>query len=182
MQRSIYPAIPLEADNLAWGCVFCETGAEARVSNQLAGMEGIRIAFAVKQMQHRSQRGVRSEVERVMLPGYVFFLAERDMQRYRLLRGNDRILRVLSYREAWALRGEDLAFARWMYAHGGVLEISRARKVGDRVTIIDGPLKELEGVILKVDRHNRNGLVSIQFGGKSTNVWLAFEYIAEERA
>ena len=52
-----------------------------------------------------------------------------------------------------------------------------ARKIGDKVTITSGPLKTLEGYIVKVDRHNRNGQVAIQFDDRVWKVWLAFEIL-----
>ena len=38
-------------------------------------------------------------------------------------------------------------------------------------------LKVLEGIITKVDKHNRNGMVTIDLFGRKKNVWLAFELV-----
>ncbi len=179
MPKSLPADIPPDETGLDWGCVFCKTGSENILAEQLKEIAGIREAFAVQQVQHRSERGVRSEIVKIMLPGYVFFLADGTLKPH-LLYQNDSVLRLLTYGEAWALRGGDLDFARWMHRHGGLLGLSRAYRVGQRVTIASGPLKELEGVIQKVDRRNRNGLVLIEFCGKQIKVWLAFDYISEE--
>lgn len=163
----------------AWACVFCKTGSENALAEQLCDAEGVLTAFSVRQVQHKSEGGQRTDVQKVMLPGYVFIMAEPDFDMYQV-RKNDYVLRVLTYGEHWALQGNDLAFAKWMHQHGGVLGVSKAFRVGQKVVIASGPLKELEGVIQKVDRHNRNGLVTITFCGRETKVWLAFEYITEE--
>ena len=116
-----------------------------------------------------------------MMPGYVFFRAAPDVNIFAYRRRAD-VLRVLCNDGSWALRGDDLAFAEQMHAHQGMLGMSKVYHEGEKVVIVSGPLKELEAVIRKVDRHNRNGLVHIAFGGKEIKVWLPFEYVTEVNA
>lgn len=164
-------------DGDAYGCIFCLTGAEDAVAGQLRLLAEVSEAFVVKKVQHKSEDGVKSHTERVMLPGYVFFRADESADGYRILRSIDSAIRLLTYGSHWALRGDDLTFAKWVFGHDGTLGLSKAYMAGDRVVIESGPLKELEGVIQKVDRHNRNGLVRIEFAGRQINVWLAFELV-----
>lgn len=163
----------------AYGCLFCHTGKEETVAKRLRGLPGVEEAFSARQTQHKSKAGVKSATEKIMLPGYVFFIAPEEINTADLKR-LDYVIRLLQYGSKWQLQGGDLEFARWIHGHGGMIGMSSAYRVGDRVTIIDGPLKEMEGVIEKLDKHNRNGRVLINFDGKQIKVWLAFEYVTEE--
>ena len=164
-----------------YGCLFCRTGTERHVAQRLTQFEGVQNAFAVVQMKHCSHEGVKSMVETVMMPGYVFFYAKPDLETYLIYRNIEPALRLLTYHGAWALQGQDLSFAEWLARSGGMLGVSKVYREGERVVVADGPLKDLQGAICKVDRHNRNGQVEINFGGKRMKVWLAFEYIMEDK-
>lgn len=166
--------------NMAYGCLFCSTGKEEKVVDLLMKIDGLHMAITPKQIQHRSVQGRKFTVERTLLPSYVFFLADKQIEIssvYRL----DHVLRLLRYEDGWALQGRDLEFATWIFSHDGMLGMSKVYRIGERIVITDGPLKELEGTIERIDRHNRNGLVSLDFDGKQLKVWLAFEYVTEAK-
>lgn len=168
-------------DSMCWGCLFCTTSSEDSVVRRLRDMDDVHTAFAVKQVQHHSEQGVKSTRVRVIMPGYVFFLAKEDTLVFRF-KAIDGVIRVLDHDQSWPLVGDDLFFAQKLGVYDGLLGMSKVYKEGARVVIESGPLKDFEGIIQKVDRHNRNGLVTITFGGKETKVWLAFEYITEAKA
>lgn len=166
-------------EGLSYGCVCCKAGAEDRIIRQMELHPEIHVAFAARKAQHKSQGGVKSLTKAVMLPGYVFFRAASESNPYRVIKPIHDISRLLSYDDSWILRGEDYAFADWLWQHDGCVGVSKAYQVGDHIRINDGPLKELEGCIVKVDRHNRNGMVRIHFAGKQMKVWLPFEMTTE---
>ena len=180
MERSPFLEDTALAVSMCWGCVFCTTGSEEAVARALRDADDVSAAFAVRQIQHHSEQGVKSTRTRVMMPGYVFFLAEEGAQAFRFQR-LDGVIRVLNYDQSWPLAGDDLLFAQKLAVYDGMLGMSKVYKEGERIVIESGPLKDFEGIIQKVDRHNRNGLVSIAFGGKEIKAWLAFEYVAEAK-
>lgn len=161
------------------GCIFCKTGSEESAARLLNTTPRMQQAFVPKKVEHRSQNGVKSTVEKVIFPGYIFFLAEESWTPTLTMYHADYILRLLRQDGSWHLKGEDEALARWLLKHDGLLDVSKAYQEGTRVVIKSGPLKELEGIITKVDRHNRNGQVTLNLFGRETSVWLAFELIKE---
>lgn len=167
------------APEYALGCVFCKTGSEEAAARLLNTTPRMHWAFVPKKVEHRSEKGNKSTVEKVLFPGYVFFQAEEEWIPTRTMYHADYILRVLRKDGGWQLHGDDEALVRWLLEHDGLLEMSKAYQEGARVVIKSGPLKELEGVIAKVDRHNRNGMVTLDLFGRKTNVWLAFELVKE---
>lgn len=163
----------------ALGCIFCKTGSEEAAVRLLNATPRMHRAFVPKKVEHRSEKGVKSTVENVLFPGYVFFQAEESWTPTLTMYHADYILRLLRTDNGWQLKGDDEALVGWLLKHDGLLDMSKAYQEGTRVVIKSGPLKELEGIITKVDRHNRNGMVTLELFGRKTNVWLAFELIKE---
>lgn len=165
--------------NKTYGCLFCITGKENIVANciQIYNKK-VRAKAACQTMRHTCQ-GVTRLQNDVILKGYVFFETDGDAIINGLFPPND-ILSVLSYSDGdWRLCGDDLEYAKWIFKYNGVLPLSKAYKVGDRIFIIDGPLKDLEGSITRIDKRNRSGQVTINFAGREQKVWLGFDIVKE---
>lgn len=162
------------------GCIFCKTGSEEAAVRLLNTTPRMVQAFVPKKVEHRSEKGVKSTVEKVLFPGYVFFQAEESWTPTLAMYHAEYILRLLRKDGSWQLKGEDEALVRWLLKHDGLLDVSKAYQEGTRVVIKSGPLKELEGIITKVDKHNRNGMVTMDLFGRKTSVWLAFDLVREK--
>ncbi len=135
----------------AYGCVFCTTGKERVVAERLQQVCPEVRAVVARQEKHKSHQGKKSKVTVTFLPSYVFFEAAEDFDPYGSL-PREHVIRVLrGVGGTWRLAGEDLAFARWLFGYGGVLRFSKACKEGDRIRIISGPLKDMEGRITRMD-------------------------------
>jgi transcription antitermination factor NusG len=80
------------------------------------------------------------------------------------------------------LSGDDERYARWVFSQNGLIAMSEACLEGDRVRIVRGPLKDLEGQILKIDKRNRNGQVMLTFNNRIVKAWLGFEFVEKERS
>ncbi|MBQ9167305.1 MAG: KOW motif-containing protein [Oscillospiraceae bacterium] len=173
-----------EMEQVKWplGCIFCKTGSEEAAARLLETTPRLKRAFVPKKVEHHSEKGVKSTVKKVLFPGYVFFQAEEGWTPTLAMYHADYILRLLRTDNGWQLRGGDEELARWLLRHDGLLDLSKAYQEGTRVVIKSGPLKELEGVITKVDRHNRNGRVTLELFGRKTDVWLAFEMVEDKDA
>lgn len=53
----------------------------------------------------------------------------------------------------------------------------QAYKEKDRIRIVSGPLKDMEGKIKRVDKRGCSGQVILSFHDKVVPVWLGFEII-----
>lgn len=180
---SVYPkGNEIEQAALPLGCIFCKTGSEEAAARLLETTPRLHRAFVPKKVEHRSKKGVKSTVKKVLFPGYVFFLAEENWTPTLAVYHADYVLRLLRTDNGWQLMGGDEELVRWLLRHDGLLDLSKAYQEGTRVVIKSGPLKELEGVITKVDKHNRNGRVTLEMFGRKTDVWLAFELVEEKDA
>jgi transcription antitermination factor NusG len=63
----------------------------------------------------------------------------------------------------------------------GKFGISKAVLEGTKVKIIDGPLKELEGKIIKVNKRRKCAEIEIETFGTINKIWLAYELIEPKK-
>ena len=178
VQAETAPAAP-KAPQVCYGCVFCTTGKEQAVARMIdaVGREYGVHAVAARQEKHKSVNGQKSKIIAVVLPSYVFFRTPPDMRDISWMPRMD-VIRVLTYEDGdWRLMGSDAQFAEWLYRYDGLLGFSTAYKEGERIRIISGPLKDMEGCITRIDKRGRSGQVAIEFNNKIRTVWLGFDLI-----
>lgn len=165
---------------VSYGCIFCVTGKERYIAEYMERCDPHIRARAVCQTKRFTSRGQTYTKNEVLLRGYVLFEAAEGLDIARALPRDD-VIAVLRYADGeWRLLGADEDYARWVFRHDGLIGLSKAHQIGDHIHIIDGPLKDLEGKITRIDRRNRSGQVTICFGGKEIRVWLGFEIIEEQ--
>jgi transcriptional antiterminator NusG len=156
-------------------CVFCETSQDNKVEAFLtkAGYDVIS-TLAERNIVKNGKlvKGTRS-----VIPGYVFFENEiepdwDEICKYR------HIYYALHYGDnTKELKNNDLHFVKWLKSNNGIIKISKAIKIGNKVKIMEGPLKDLEGKIVKIN--NRQKCAGIKIGGEGISciIWLSYEYI-----
>lgn len=177
------PGMTISPDSLRVFCLQCLTGHEPVISKRIEMMFPDLTALSVEQEKHQSVNGQKSIVRSAMLPGYVFLYAA-DQVPFRDILPMHGVLRFLHYGDAedYALRGDDLTFAGWVWRHKGLFACSQAARVGSEVKIISGPLTDSMGTIERIDRHNRNACLCISFDGITRKVWMPFEWVQETKS
>lgn len=162
---------------LHYGCLYVLAGREQKTVEMIQRFFPAIKALAVGQLKHQSKNGIKSVVNTILLPGYVLFQADEDFE-VRRLYSLKYVVRLLKYEDkSWALRGDDLRFAEWIYRMNGMIGMSKAYREGTKVCIMEGPLKNLEGQIVRVDSRNRNAQIAFGFDRQVFTAWLAFEWI-----
>lgn len=166
-----------KSDTEAYGCLFCRTGEERAVADRIQRALPQVTAITARQEKHKSVQGKKTKVETIMFPGYVFFKAPAEMEPVSCF-PREGILRILTVDNGvWQLTDNDEHFVNWLFECEGLLGFSKAYKVGDQIRMISGPLKDMEGQIIRVDKRGRSVQVSLSFNGKNMLVWLGFDLI-----
>jgi len=163
-------------EQASYGCVFCRTTREKSVAKSLEEQYPGLKATAVSQTKHRSEQGRKYTVDQILLPGYVFFHTELESLT-EPIRVQDVIRLLKNPKGSWRLMESDARFAEFVFEHNGTIGLSKVRNVGDKVIVVEGPLKEMQGYITKIDRHRRNALVEFRFDDRVWKAWLAFELV-----
>lgn len=168
-------------DGTAYGCLFCRANKERTVvrglENVIPGVRGI----VASREKHKIIDGKQGSEADIFLPGYVFFEAPGSMNvrnLYDLPAVSNNLIRVLCDGEGnWQLMGDDKRFAQWLFRYSGLLCFSSAYQEGDRIRIISGPLKDVEGKIIRVNKRARRGQISLEFAHRTVTTWLGFELL-----
>lgn len=164
----------------AYGCVFCVTGKEETAAKCIeVSTSGVR-ATPVRQIKRKTVGGHTSLIEQIAFPGYVFLEVEHDSEPLYLLPRENINALLMTPSSNWKLSGDDERFAKWLFSLNGLITLSKAFMEGERVRIVKGPLKDLEGYIKRIDKRNRSGQVMLMFNNRTVNVWLGYEMIEKE--
>ena len=143
-------------------CVFCRTGFEAGIESRLKRRGYATLVPKIKKFKPSGGKLVEKEL--CLLPGYVFFETdEKDDGEYRL-------------------RGADLDFVEWIRRHAGTIEPTKVIKEGTKIRFVEGPLCELNGRVLKVNKSRRQVQIELNnANGLLSTIWCAIEYVEPEQ-
>lgn len=156
-------------------CLFCMTGCEIHLVSELNHLNRECIALPFLRMKRRSEAGKSILVQEALLKGYVFLFVPAGYDLASLQRG-ETAFRILDRRDnGGLLEGEDRKYAEWVLSCRGILDISQAIQINDRIKIISGPLLDLQGCVTGLSKRNKNYRVQFEMMGRSIDVWLPFE-------
>ena len=162
-------------------CLFCTSGQEQEICQRLEHLGYI--ALSPQVVRHKpAGKATHKKLVR-LIPGYIFFDADSSLEPdWREIRRFPHLLRILRYGDGQlALRGADLAFVAWLKRFSGVIQISSVIQVGTKIRIIDGPLKDMGGRIIKVNKNRK--VVQVSFGeteGLINTIWCSIDYVQME--
>lgn len=124
----------------------------------------------------------RWRVERnILFPGYVFVDTEEMEQFYISLKQVPELTKILGIGEPWTpIAGRDLELLHQLLNEKHVMEMSEGLIVGTEIRIENGPLKGLDAVIKRIDRHKRTGLIELEMFGRKQEIEVGIE-ILEKR-
>jgi transcriptional antiterminator NusG len=149
----------------------------------LSRTERQRLFFPKRQLTIR-RRGRPVQELKPLFSGYVFIEAEKiDTELYKIIKQTPDFFRFLkSNQNITPLSDRDLAIIKHFVSFG---EVANASKVyfneSDRIVVAEGPLKGLEGYIVKVDKRKQRAKIQVNFSDNSFFLDLAFEVIEKNK-
>ncbi len=139
-----------------------------------------RLVFPRRAITIRKSGTARQE-QQAVFPGYVFLEAEQlSGELYWHLRTTIGFFRFLPENASpLPLEGRDLSTIKHFMSFGDVAGTSRVTfDENDRIRVKDGPLKGLEGRIIKVDKRKCRARVTLDLYDESFPVDLTFEILS----
>jgi transcriptional antiterminator NusG len=124
--------------------------------------------------------GILKDEAKPVFPGYFFIEAENiNTELYNTLRGTKGFYRFLkSNQEITALTGKDLSILQHFINFGQTISTSQVYfDENDRICVTSGPLKGLEGMIIKVDKRKNRAKIKMDFANENLLIDLGFELI-----
>lgn len=171
MSQGIVPPIK------SYACAFCMTGKEEMVARRIEFTFPRIRATPVRQIKRKRLEGQTVLASQVIFPGYIFLEAETVGESIAQLPKESFFSLLTKSDVGWKLTGEDERYAKWVFSIGGLIGMSKAYVEGERVLIDSGPLKDLEGQILRVDKRNQSAQVLLTFNNRAVKAWLGYELI-----
>ncbi|MDD3996698.1 MAG: KOW motif-containing protein [Sphaerochaetaceae bacterium] len=171
-------------------CIYCKTGSEHRLVEHLSKMlkelyeSEPKLLFPVR-LVHEKHRGRWSTVEQPLLPGYLFlYVDDTEVLAPYIIKQERDVYKILRYTDGtMQLRDGDEAYAMWVLRYKGRLAPSKAIcEAGRLVKILEGPLIDMEGKIVKVDRHKKRVVVAFDFAGMERLVNLSVDLLTSAEA
>lgn len=160
-------------------CIFCKTGSEHTIAKNINKVLTNFEAVVPTKVLQEKRNGKWQEHKQILLPGYVFLYGEQEMNSS--LRDKVfNVYNILQYETgARELIGSDYKYAMWVYGNNGSIATSKVLTEGNTVKVIDGPLLDGLGTIVRLDKHKRRAWVEIDFYGEKRVISLGVECVVE---
>ena len=138
------------------------------------------LALPFLRITHKSNNGVKSTFQKVMLPGYVFLYLPKESIPFEIQPGGISFHFVSNVdKNDFLLRRSDEKYAQWIFNSGGIIGMSKAIKVNGKVRVISGPLYNMVGNIKEYSKKNRNCRIEITLFNRTISMWLPFQWLVE---
>lgn len=158
-------------------CIFCKTGVEKKIAENINKVDKNIKALAPIKIVQEKRRGKWESKERLLLPGYVFLYSEDEINS-EIRNKVSNIYKLLNYEEGLReLMGTDYEYSMWLYRHHGSINSSKVLKEGKKVTVIEGPLLDGVGQIVRLDKHKKRVWIEVDFDGIKRTLSLSAECV-----
>lgn len=137
-------------------------------------------AYFPRRVLYIRKQGIKKKTDAPVFSGYIFLeTMEEPSVLYSLLHKTPGFYRFLPDNHSpLPLKGKDLAILHHFLSFGEISNPSKAYfDENDRICIVEGPLKGLEGKIIKVDKRKGRARVRLDIYTDSFPIDLAFELI-----
>lgn len=169
-----------------WYVIQTFSGEEERIANMIErgiSTSFIQECFIPKREKLKKYRGKWNKVEEVLFPGYVFAVTEYPRELYQELKTIPRLTRLLGKEGQFffSLSQAEENFVRRIGNQEHKTEVSMIEvEEGKRIRVIDGPLRDYVGDVVKVNLHKKEVLVRVEFMGREMELKLGVEMVGEE--
>ncbi|HHW57018.1 MAG TPA: antiterminator LoaP [Clostridia bacterium] len=163
-----------------WYVIFTRTGYENRIKNifdSYFAHEKIKFWIPKRKIIERA-KGRLAEKIKPLFPGYVFINVEMtDNLYYRISEILKKGVFLKEGERPASVEEEEIRLILSLTKNSDLIDISKGIKEGDRVKIIEGPLKGYEGLIKKIDVRKKRAKVMLSVAKQIKSVDLAIEVV-----
>lgn len=164
-----------------WYAVQVTTGREeetACMCRRVIDPETLQECFIPRGERMRRYEGAWHIEKKILFPGYLFFITDVVEQLYFGLKQIPELTRILGDGTSFIpLEQDEVSLLLQMGGEDHIAAMSSGYIEGDNVIITEGPLKNLEGTIRKIDRHKRTAVVQIKMMGQLRDVVMGVEIV-----
>ena len=167
-----------------WYVIQVISGKEEATLNMIkkyGAQKYVKECFSPKYERRRKYLGQWHQEKAILFPGYIFVISNQVEELYQALKKIPELTKLLGVGEKWTpMTKEDVEIVELLSGKERVVKFSEGYIAGDKVVVVKGPLKGMEGTIRKVDRHKRKAYLEIPMFGRVLNAQVGLE-IVEKR-
>ena len=174
-----------------WYVLQVPTGREDRLIEEIRCyqvQDYLEDIFAPRSVRKKKYQGKWQVYEELLFPGYLFVISEAPEELYQALKRIPQMTRILGTGEKWtAMTAKDIETVRRLASPQGKslrerwrMNFSEGYLKGDKIIVIDGPLKGMESSISRIDRHKRLAWLSMEIMGQPREIAVGLEIIRKE--
>jgi transcription termination/antitermination protein NusG len=160
-----------------WYALFVKTGSERAIQGKLKYLDFDELSFHVpcREMRIRSNGKWVMDLQ-PMFPGYILAKGRITNSSYSKVRQlNDVYTWICDEGGPLHIHPEEVALLRLLTDTDDVIRLSRVMYEGQRISVVDGPLKGLEAIIRKVDRRKGRVKIALSVFGNEKLVDISVE-------
>lgn len=128
--------------------------------------------------KYRKVKGQPTKQLAHLLPGYLFFVSDHPQELQKLLKRIPEFAKTLGDDDgAIPLYQEEVEFLQRYTGDERILKMSEGYLVGSELVVTDGPLKDYQGKVMRIDRHKRTAVLELEFLGRKMKVTVGLEVV-----
>lgn len=164
-----------------WYVIQVRTGTEKEIVKQcqtVISQEILEKSFLPYFEEMKRYQGSWHREKKLLFPGYVFLVSKDSKELYQELKKVIGLTKLLKTGEqVIALTEAEVEFLLKFGGEEQLVEMSIGFVEKDKIVIIDGPLKGMEGSIRKIDRHRREACLALKMFGRILDTKVGLEII-----
>lgn len=126
--------------------------------------------------EKKKQNGSWNTLQKILFPGYIFMITEDVEKLFFHLKTIEGMTKLIGTgNDIIPLTEEEIIFLQRLGGDEQIVSMSEGIIEGTQVTIISGPLKGMEGLIQKIDRHKRKAWLELELFGRMRQVEVGLE-------
>ena len=166
---------------LNWYVLHVVSGREDKIVSLIKKKSPENLAPFIPQKKLKIRKGgaIRESVA-PFYPGYIFLIGKWNIDEAKPILEIRNVINIVGGIKTPGCLTDDEKTLLKKIAKDGLVEYSKVIKEGSKIKVISGPLKEIEGFIVSVDRRKNRATVSLPLLNSFVKVTLGFEYLEED--
>ena len=162
-----------------WYAAFVETGKEDDVKTRLEYRFHDNIEFYVPKRELKERKGgVWRKTIKTLFPGYILIKGHLNTEDYYKFKNIPNLWKLLLCgKEILPIPYDEIRIISRFIDDGEIIGISNVWEENGQVKVKDGPLKGMEGSIVKIDRRKNRAKVKISFLGQDRLIDLSINLL-----
>ncbi|KAJ48716.1 transcriptional antiterminator NusG [Clostridium tetanomorphum] len=164
-----------------WYAVQVRTGEEEKIKlicNKMISnnvLEECCIPYYEKKIKYMGKWHITTEI---LFPGYIFMVSNHINDLLLDVKKIPKLIKILGDgKEMIPLYDREIEFLMRFGKEDHLIKMSYGYIENDKIVITDGPMKDYEGTIKKIDRHKRKAIIEIEFFGRNIEVSVGVEIV-----